>query len=47
MNMIASAAIAELTVRGYSRMMTVDGLFGAGDSIGVTAHKFPLGAFDG
>src|SRR3970282_1538301 len=25
---------------GYNRMMTVDGLFGAGDTIGGSAHKF-------
>ena len=28
---------------GYNRMMTVDGLFGAGDTIGGTAHKFSSG----
>jgi adenylylsulfate reductase subunit A len=30
---------------GYNRMMTVDGLFGAGDTIGGTAHKFSSGSF--
>ena len=30
---------------GYNRMMTVDGLFGAGDAIGGTAHKFSSGSF--
>jgi adenylylsulfate reductase subunit A len=29
----------------YNRMMTVDGLFGAGDTIGGTAHKFSSGSF--
>ena len=24
---------------GYNRMMTVDGVFGAGDTVGGTAHK--------
>ena len=28
---------------GYNRMMTVDGLFGAGDTIGGAAHKFSSG----
>ncbi len=30
---------------GYNRMMTVDGLFGAGDTIGGAAHKFSSGSF--
>jgi adenylylsulfate reductase subunit A len=30
---------------GYNRMMTVDGLFGAGDTIGGTAHKFSSGSY--
>ena len=30
---------------GYNRMMTVDGLFGAGDAIGGTAHAFSSGSF--
>ena len=30
---------------GYNRMMTVEGLFGAGDAIGGTAHKFSSGSF--
>jgi adenylylsulfate reductase subunit A len=30
---------------GYNRMMTVDGLFGAGDAIGGAAHKFSSGSF--
>ena len=30
---------------GYNRMMTVDGLFGAGDTIGGNAHKFSSGSF--
>ena len=30
---------------GYNRMMTIDGLFGAGDTIGGTAHKFSSGSF--
>jgi len=30
---------------GYNRMMTVDGLFGAGDTIGGTAHRFFSGSF--
>jgi adenylylsulfate reductase subunit A len=30
---------------GYNRMMTVEGLFGAGDTIGGTAHKFSSGSF--
>ena len=30
---------------GYKRMMTVEGLFGAGDTIGGTAHKFSSGSF--
>jgi adenylylsulfate reductase subunit A len=30
---------------GYNRMMTVKGLFGAGDTIGGTAHKFSSGSF--
>src|SRR6267378_4695401 len=30
---------------GYNRMMTVDGLFGADDTIGGTAHKFSSGSF--
>ena len=30
---------------GYNRMMSVDGLFGAGDTIGGTAHKFSSGSF--
>src|SRR5207248_11645358 len=29
----------------YNRMMTVDGLFGAGETIGGTAHKFSSGSF--
>ena len=28
-----------------SRMMTVDGLFGAGDTVGGSAHKFSSGSF--
>ena len=30
---------------GYNRMMTVDGVFGAGDTVGGTAHKFSSGSF--
>jgi adenylylsulfate reductase subunit A len=30
---------------GYDRIMTFDGLFGAGDTIGGTAHKFSSGSF--
>ncbi|HIM57778.1 MAG TPA: adenylyl-sulfate reductase subunit alpha [Gammaproteobacteria bacterium] len=30
---------------GYNRMMTVDGLFGAGDAIGGTPHAFSSGSF--
>ena len=30
---------------GYNRMMTVEGLFGAGDTIGGTAHKVSSGSF--
>ena len=30
---------------GYNRMMTVEGLFGAGDTICGTAHKFSSGSF--
>tara|TARA_B100002019_G_C21144170_1_gene534836 strand:- start:65 stop:982 length:918 start_codon:yes stop_codon:yes gene_type:complete len=30
---------------GYNRMGTVDGLFGAGDTVGGTAHKFSSGSF--
>ena len=30
---------------GYNRMTTVDGLFGAGDTIGGSAHKFSSGSF--
>ena len=30
---------------GYNRMMTVEGLFGAGDTIGGAAHKFSSGSF--
>jgi adenylylsulfate reductase subunit A len=30
---------------GYNRMMTVDGLFGAGDAVGGTAHAFSSGSF--
>jgi adenylylsulfate reductase, subunit A len=30
---------------GYNRMMTVDGLFGAGDTICGTAHRFSSGSF--
>ena len=30
---------------GYNRMMSVEGLFGAGDTIGGTAHKFSSGSF--
>ena len=30
---------------GYNRMMTVEGLFGAGDTIGGTAHKFSSGSY--
>jgi adenylylsulfate reductase subunit A len=30
---------------GYNRMTTIDGLFGAGDTIGGTAHKFSSGSF--
>ncbi len=25
---------------GYNRMMTINGLFGAGDTVGGSAHKF-------
>jgi len=30
---------------GYNRMLTVDGLFGAGDTVGGSAHKFSSGSF--
>ena len=30
---------------GYNRMTTVDGLFGAGDTVGGSAHKFSSGSF--
>jgi len=30
---------------GYNRMMTVDGVFGAGDTVGGSAHKFSSGSF--
>ena len=30
---------------GYNRMMTVDGLFGAGDTLGGAAHKFSSGSY--
>ncbi|CAC9637537.1 adenylyl-sulfate reductase subunit alpha [bacterium endosymbiont of Bathymodiolus sp. 5 South] len=30
---------------GYNRMMTVDGLFGAGDAVGGTPHAFSSGSF--
>ncbi len=30
---------------GYNRMTTIEGLFGAGDSIGGSAHKFSSGSF--
>ena len=30
---------------GYNRMMTIDGLFGAGDTLGGAAHKFSSGSF--
>src|SRR3546814_18107636 len=30
---------------GFNRMMTVEGLFGAGDTIGGTAHKLSSGSF--
>ena len=30
---------------GYNRMMTIDGLFGAGDAVGGSAHKFSSGSF--
>lgn len=30
---------------GYNRMMSVEGLFGAGDAIGGSAHKFSSGSF--
>ena len=30
---------------GYNRMMSIDGLFGAGDTIGGSAHKFSSGSF--
>ena len=30
---------------GYNRMMTVEGLFGAGDTVGGSAHKFSSGSF--
>ena len=30
---------------GYNRMLTVEGLFGAGDTVGGTAHKFSSGSF--
>ena len=30
---------------GYNRMTTVEGLFGAGDAIGGSAHKFSAGSF--
>ena len=32
---------------GYNRMTTVEGLFGAGDTIGGSAHKFSSGSFTG
>ena len=32
-------------VWGYNRMTTVEGLFGAGDTIGGSAHKFSSGSF--
>ena len=30
---------------GYNRMMSIDGLFGAGDTIGGSAHKFSSGSY--
>ena len=30
---------------GYNRMLTIDGLFGAGDTVGGSAHKFSSGSF--
>ena len=30
---------------GYNRMTTIDGLFGAGDTVGGSAHKFSSGSF--
>jgi adenylylsulfate reductase subunit A len=30
---------------GYNRMMSIEGLFGAGDAIGGSAHKFSSGSF--
>ena len=30
---------------GYNRMLTVEGLFGAGDTVGGSAHKFSSGSF--
>ena len=30
---------------GYNRMMTIDGLFGAGDAVGGTPHAFSSGSF--
>ncbi|MGC8661644.1 MAG: adenylyl-sulfate reductase subunit alpha [Nitrososphaeria archaeon] len=30
---------------GYNRMTTVEGLFGAGDTVGASAHKFSSGSF--
>ena len=30
---------------GYNRMLSIDGLFGAGDTIGGSAHKFSSGSF--
>ena len=30
---------------GYNRMMTIEGLFGAGDALGGTAHAFSSGSF--
>src|SRR5690606_1383993 len=30
---------------GYNRMLTVEGLFGAGDTIGGSPHKFSSGSF--
>ena len=30
---------------GYNRMMTIEGLFGAGDTIGGSAHKFSSGSY--
>jgi adenylylsulfate reductase subunit A len=30
---------------GYNRMMSIEGLFGAGDTIGGSAHKFSSGSF--